>query len=163
MTMKIQAILFIFSVQHDCRLAKCPTSALRPHLQERRETTQMQHLVDHADDDHFLINLYGLHNANMVRSILPRHLYAPQPLYSDRKAHHVALAAKLRVTQKTKRAVTQAKRKATIAAKKAKKLAERRNPESSGSEGSNSDDGPTDQEDNAPGIRLQGKKRRRKQ
>lgn len=162
MTMNTQAILFIFSVQHDCRLAKCPTSALCPQLQERRETTWMQHLVDHADDNHFLINLYGLHNANMIRSILPRHLYAPQPLYSDWKAHHIMLAGKLRVTQKNKRAATQAKRKATIAAKKAKKLAEQRNPEMSGSEGSNSDNDTTDQEENAAGVRLQGRKRRRK-
>jgi hypothetical protein len=105
-------------------MAKCPASVLRPQVQERQETGRMDSHIGHSDDDHFIINMYGLHNANTLRKALPQDLVAPVQLYSNRKAHHFSIAANLRVSQTAKRAITQAKRKATLAAKKAKKAAE---------------------------------------
>lgn len=81
----------------------------------------MNKLIYHADDDHFLICTYALHNANMLRRALPRVLTTPKPLYEDRRAQHYDVAARLRVSQAAKRNLTQQKRKATLAAKKAKK------------------------------------------
>ncbi|KAF8225986.1 hypothetical protein L208DRAFT_999170, partial [Tricholoma matsutake] len=55
--------------------------------------------VAHSDDDHFLICMYALHNANLVWKALPRKLVAPVPLYQD---WHHAITATLQVSQATK-------------------------------------------------------------
>jgi hypothetical protein len=114
-------ILFKFSVEHDCRIARCLPSALRPQMQERHETSQTISLIAHQDDAHYIINLHALHNAALVRKYLPRHLTQPKPLYEDRQARHNELARNLRITQTEKRAKSAAKAKATREANKAKK------------------------------------------
>ena len=81
----------------------------------------MIHLINHKDDGQFVINMASLHNAAQIRKILPRHLSAPRPLYTDRQAYHFEIAATLRVMQAKKREETQAKAKATREANKAKK------------------------------------------
>lgn len=83
-------------------------------------TSQLEKLISHTDDSHFIVNLFALHNAEYIRSILPRHLTGPTSLHLDRKSLHFDLATKLRITQTEKRAKTQEKRQATLAAKKAK-------------------------------------------
>jgi hypothetical protein len=65
--------------------------------------------------------MFALHNATLLRKVLPRALTKPTPLHDDRKAFHTSLATKLRVSQTEKRAETQKKRKATMATKRAKK------------------------------------------
>ncbi|KAF8874151.1 hypothetical protein CPB84DRAFT_1690343 [Gymnopilus junonius] len=114
-------VLFIFSVQHDCRTAKCEPANFRIQLQERQATTRQESLIKHKNDGHYLINTYAIHNATLLRQAIPRHLTTPKKLYEDRKAHHAAIATTLRVNQAAKRAKTQAKRKATLEANKAKK------------------------------------------
>ncbi|KDR74877.1 hypothetical protein GALMADRAFT_99137 [Galerina marginata CBS 339.88] len=122
--------LFIFSAHHDCHTASCQATALQPQLQERQLTSRMNKLIAHNDSDHFIINLYGLHNAILLREFLPRELTAPQPLHQDRKAFHYEVAAKLRVQQAEKRAKTNARRKATRAANKAKQVErQKQNPD----------------------------------
>lgn len=123
-TFDVKSILFVFSAQHDCRLVKCQPTALQPQLQERQLTSHTNQLMAHGDDAHYVLNLYALHNTEVLCRHLPRNLTVPRPLYNDRKAHHYTIAAKLRVSQASKCATTQAKRKATLAAKKAKQLAE---------------------------------------
>jgi hypothetical protein len=95
----------------------CQPTALRQTVQERQETTQTTKLIEHGDDDHFVINLNALHNATLLRRALPVALTVPRPLYLDRKTHHYNIAKGLRVSQLMKRARTQEKRKATMAAK----------------------------------------------
>lgn len=119
-------------------MTKCLASILQPQLQERQPTACMNQLVAHSDDDHFVICMYGLHNANLLWRALPHQLIAPVPLYHDRKAHHHAIAATLWVSQTAKRAITQAKRKVTLVAKKAKKLTEQQ--EHGGTDSDSSDD-----------------------
>jgi hypothetical protein len=102
-------------------MARCQPSALRPQMQERQETSRTVALIAHEDDNHFVINLHALHNATLLRKILPRQLTAPKPLYEDRRARHNEIAAGLRITQAEKRARTAAKTKATRDANKAKK------------------------------------------
>jgi hypothetical protein len=102
-------------------MGQCRPSALRPQMQERQETTRTVSLIAHEDDEHFVMNLHALHNATLLRNILPRHLTAPKPLYADRKARHCEIATSLRVTQAAKRSLTAAKSKATRDANKAKK------------------------------------------
>jgi len=66
--------------------------------QERQATTHMEKIIKHADDDHFVVNMYALHNATRLRNALPSSLKVPRPLYADRRAHHDALAVELRMT-----------------------------------------------------------------
>ena len=106
---------------HDCRLDKCHPSVLCPQMQERQETSRTVSLISHEDDGRFVINMHALHNAILLRNILPRHLTAPKHLYTDRIAQHHEVAAQLRVTQVEKRACTAAKSKAMREANKAKK------------------------------------------
>ena len=89
--------------------------------QERQATTRTEKIIKHADDDHFVVNMYALHNATRLWNALPSSLKDPRPLYTDRRAHHDALAVELHMTQTEKRAQAQASRKATNDAKKAKK------------------------------------------
>jgi post-segregation antitoxin (ccd killing protein) len=94
-------------------------------MQERQETTCTVQLIQHDNDDHFVINMTSLHNAAQIRKILPCNLTAPKPLYENRKARHFEIASILRVTQAEKRECTKAKAKATREANKAKKRKQR--------------------------------------
>ncbi|SJL18296.1 uncharacterized protein ARMOST_21882 [Armillaria ostoyae] len=116
-------IQFIISVQHDCRLMHCRASLLQPQVQERQIMEKTNHTISHSDDEHFIINMFALHNATLLRKALPRSLTTPRPLYEDRRAHHAEIASLLRTTQAVKRAQTQEKRKATLASNRAKKQA----------------------------------------
>ncbi|KAK0461486.1 hypothetical protein IW261DRAFT_1349084, partial [Armillaria novae-zelandiae] len=90
-----QDILSLFNAQHDCHIAGCEATAMQACIQERQLTRQMQKLVAHKDEDHFIINTFGLHNAMLLCSALPHTLVTPIPLYSDRKTHHQILAKKV--------------------------------------------------------------------
>ncbi|OBZ75013.1 hypothetical protein A0H81_05601 [Grifola frondosa] len=59
--------------------------------------------------------MHALHNAHLIRAILPRNLTAPIPLFTDRRTKHFEIAKMLRDSQETKRAA----RKAANDAKKA--------------------------------------------
>ncbi|KIK02140.1 hypothetical protein K443DRAFT_122032 [Laccaria amethystina LaAM-08-1] len=95
-------------------------TALQAQRQEHELTLRMNKFISHADDNHFLICTYALHNANMLHQALPCILIRLKPLYEDRRAHHYDVAARLHISQTAKRSVTQQKRKATLAAKKAR-------------------------------------------
>ncbi|KAJ7187714.1 hypothetical protein GGX14DRAFT_320505, partial [Mycena pura] len=95
-------IWFRFSAQHDCRLANCQPTGSRAVIQEREITFQTISLLAHADDDHFIVNMAALHNSTLLRRALPRALTVPQPLYTDRKAHHFEVAVRLRMSQAEK-------------------------------------------------------------
>ncbi|KAF6765746.1 hypothetical protein DFP72DRAFT_798276 [Ephemerocybe angulata] len=114
------AIEFEISVQHDCYTLSCQPTATRYEHQEREETTRTRALIQHVDDTHFVLNIHSVHNAHLLRRVLPRELYAPTPLYADRAAHHALLASELRITQSDKRARTKEKTRATRAANKKK-------------------------------------------
>jgi len=92
-------------------------------MQERHETSRTTKLIAHEDSNHFVLNTHALHNAHLLRRVLPRELVAPKPLYEDWTARHYEIAESLRVTQSEKRARTAAKRKATVDAKKKKNQA----------------------------------------
>ncbi|KAF9541558.1 hypothetical protein CPC08DRAFT_803425 [Agrocybe pediades] len=110
-SVKATDILFIISVQHDCHLLQCQPSLTRLQVQERQITSREEKLIKHRDENNFILNTYAIHNS----------LSKPQLIYADREAYHVSIAAKLRVSQTSKRAETQKKRKATMARKEAKR------------------------------------------
>jgi len=102
-------------------MAKCKASGFREQVQERQVTSRKEGFIQHKDDNNFVINMYGIHNATLLRKSLPRHLTAPKALYPDRRLHHGKVAAGLRISQTAKRVQAQAKRKETHAEKKRKR------------------------------------------
>ncbi|KAJ7038886.1 hypothetical protein C8F04DRAFT_950605, partial [Mycena alexandri] len=89
-------LLFQFNAQHDCRHFPCCLVESAGPQQERLESRKTQKLIIHSDTTRFLLNTHALHNAHLIREILPRHLTAPKPLFSDRYAKHCEFTAGLR-------------------------------------------------------------------
>ncbi|KAJ7192680.1 hypothetical protein GGX14DRAFT_338236, partial [Mycena pura] len=98
-----QSIKFEFNVQHDCYTAKCEATGERAIMQVRVESGRTEHFLVHQPIDHFIINTHAFHNAHLLRATLPRDLWAPIPLFEDRKAHHDECSSSLRDTRMGKR------------------------------------------------------------
>ncbi|KAJ7852212.1 hypothetical protein B0H14DRAFT_3137185 [Mycena olivaceomarginata] len=90
--------------------------------QERILTDLTELQTKHSDNPRFILNMHGLHNAHLIRDILPRSLTVPVPYLSDRIVSHRRFAAQLRQLGPAKRAETQAKSKATRDRNKKKDL-----------------------------------------
>jgi hypothetical protein len=88
--------------------------------QERQETSNAQKTIKHADDNHFLVNLYSLHHPHLLRNTLPASICKVTLLHQDRREFHNKISRDLVQKRTAKRANTTAKRQATIAAKKKK-------------------------------------------
>ena len=81
--------------------------------------------MEHADDDKFLVNMHALHNASLIRETVKAVYGGPKPYFGvDRRSHHNAAAAKLRVSGPKKRAEANEKRKATRERNKSAKHAQ---------------------------------------
>ncbi|PBK88932.1 hypothetical protein ARMGADRAFT_936445, partial [Armillaria gallica] len=87
----------------------CQATALHTHVQEQQSTDQMDTLITHDDDDHFVINIFGLHNATQLHEAFSKTLVTPSALDSDCEEHHKKLAAKLLINQSVKCQRTQEK------------------------------------------------------
>jgi len=95
----VQDILFPFNAQHDCYHGQCPiVEGDCTEQQERHTTSRRLKSVQHTDDSRYLLNMHALHNGQRIRDCLPRHLTAPKPFRADRRAHHDAIAAQLRIS-----------------------------------------------------------------
>ncbi|KAI0781920.1 hypothetical protein C8Q75DRAFT_812065 [Abortiporus biennis] len=116
----IRAIQFIFNAQHDCDKAKCDVKDVDPVIQDRRETSLRQGAVVHQGAEWYLLNMHALHNAHLIRKVLPRSLTTPVPYFTNRGNKHREFASSLRVAGPVKRAATQAKAKETHEARKNK-------------------------------------------
>ncbi|KAJ7467958.1 hypothetical protein FB451DRAFT_1020806 [Mycena latifolia] len=115
------SIQFSFNVQHDCRACGCDASGVTRQMQERQESDKIIHSIVHKDEDRFLINTHGFHNASLLRKYLPVALTKPRPLFPDRRKRHDDLSGPLAAAQKEKRAATQEKAAATRERNKAAK------------------------------------------
>ncbi|KAJ6600531.1 hypothetical protein DFH09DRAFT_1257967 [Mycena vulgaris] len=122
MLIKPKDILFVFNVQHDCVTCGCSTISVAL-LQERIVTERTELQTKHSSEQRFVLNMHGLHNAHLIRDILPRSLTEPMPYLSDRVASHSRFAALLRQTGPAKRAETKARTQATRARNKQTKAA----------------------------------------
>ncbi|KAJ3803570.1 hypothetical protein F5876DRAFT_54308 [Lentinula aff. lateritia] len=118
-------VLFRLSVQHDCRSMLCSATGTRAVIQERKTTERTTQYIEHTDDKRFVINMHALHNANSIRTLLPRNLTKPIPLHSDREKWHHDIATSLRTTQTEKRKKTQEKHKKTLEENQQRKQAHR--------------------------------------
>ncbi|KAJ3792239.1 hypothetical protein GGU11DRAFT_760921 [Lentinula aff. detonsa] len=111
-------VQFRFSAQHDCRLGNCQPTRRVNQIQERVITERVQQLLEHTDDDNFIVNMYALHNAAVLREALPRSLWKLVPLYDNRRLRHDELVQTFAITSAEKRANTQEKAQATKARNK---------------------------------------------
>lgn len=73
-------------------------------MQERVDSGLMEKVITHKAVEQYMLNLHALHNAHLIRAILPRSLVAPIPYVADCQAHHNMIAKGLRGTQDGKRA-----------------------------------------------------------
>jgi hypothetical protein len=97
--------MFQFNVQHDCENAQCTASGEHPVIQEHVESGLSENFVVHHDNERYLINTHGQHNAHLIRATLPRELTIPIPFVLDQAAHHMKISANYHTTQDSKRAV----------------------------------------------------------
>ncbi|EMD34744.1 hypothetical protein CERSUDRAFT_28747, partial [Gelatoporia subvermispora B] len=93
---------FEINAQHDCFRCQCKASGRRFIRQERVETALTEEFIEHGSDDHFIVNMHSLHNAHLVRQVIPRNLSAPTVFYENRGQHHSEASARLQQTSKTK-------------------------------------------------------------
>lgn len=82
----LKDVQFLFNAQHDCAAAKCTLNV-------------------------YLINTHSLHNAHLLRRVVPRDLIAPVPVIgpSERQAEHAKLSAAWRGDPKSHTAREQAR------------------------------------------------------
>ncbi|CAK5270726.1 unnamed protein product [Mycena citricolor] len=113
-----KAVKFVVSVQHDCQKGDCKPALLGMERQEREETHRTRSLIQHSDDDFFVLNLAAFHNSGALSRILPKSFTKPQPMHEDRKKFHHNVAAEAQILRASKRKKTAEKRRATLAAKK---------------------------------------------
>lgn len=119
-----QNIRFIFNAQHHCKSGNCKIRS-RTQIQEREQTTRTIPYMEHADDDKFLVNMHAIHNASLIRETVKTVYKGPKPYFgTDRRSHHDAAAARLRVSGPKKRAEANEKRKATRERNKSAKHAQ---------------------------------------
>ncbi|KAF7377205.1 hypothetical protein MSAN_00140200 [Mycena sanguinolenta] len=112
-------IKFDFNAQHDCFSAKCEASGIRAIMQERVESDKTENFIVHTQLDRFILNMNSFHNPHLVRATISRDLWAPVPLFDNRKAKHDEFSARLRNTRASKAA----KRQETVARKRARPTA----------------------------------------
>lgn len=118
-----QTILFIFNAQHDCFYGECPIAPIEKVYQDRiLVVDKLEMGVKHTDNRRYVVNMHALHNANLLRKALPRHLTEPHPYTPDRTAFHSSLAAGLQVSGPAKRAESAAKAAATRARKRGERV-----------------------------------------
>lgn len=98
---EFQDVLFLFSAQHDCCTVGCNTFKTVRQRQERKDSEKEVLQLQHDDDDHYVVNIFAIHNASCLRKAIGRDLTRPIPLYQDRRAHHNTSAAKLRTIRAT--------------------------------------------------------------
>ncbi|KAJ3743058.1 hypothetical protein DFH05DRAFT_1401010 [Lentinula detonsa] len=86
-------ILFDFNAQHDCASGECKIdNSTEFVIQEHIKTAKNKKTVYHSDDIRYLMNMHALHNAHLVREVLPRSLVIPIPLQIHRNEFHEELS-----------------------------------------------------------------------
>lgn len=81
-------------------------------VQECESTTRVQLRVWHSDAKHFVINLHGLHNAQLVRQARPDHLYAQQVQSVDRQKVFLLAVDKMKAGKQDKAKLATARKEA---------------------------------------------------
>lgn len=62
------------NMQHDCSSFHCEIDHTRQVREERQLTEVTEAALKHRDNTKFIINMHAIHNHQIIRSALPRHL-----------------------------------------------------------------------------------------
>ena len=84
-------------------------------MQEHQDTSQNVQIVEHKDDDHYIVNGQALHNVHLMRAVFPHMLFTIPNSTNDCKVLHTDLATKLRAMKDHQKAATKAHREAVKA------------------------------------------------
>ncbi|KAL0568306.1 hypothetical protein V5O48_013686 [Marasmius crinis-equi] len=93
------------NVQHDCATAQCSRYKNIPIAQERLEIARTRTVIDHNDDEQFLLNTHTLHNHLFMPKLLPDSLVSvltrpPLPA-EEQKALRLRAAQHVRTQKET--------------------------------------------------------------
>ncbi|KAJ6618942.1 hypothetical protein B0H10DRAFT_1723402, partial [Mycena sp. CBHHK59/15] len=77
--------------------------------QERIVTEHTELQTVHSEEAQFILNMHALHNAHLIREVLPRTLTAPVPYLNDHTAAHNRFATQLSEMGPDKHTETKAK------------------------------------------------------
>ena len=93
----MQAIGFLYNIQHDCLLAKCTGSGQQPLMQEQVKSGLFKTYIEHKPIERFVINTHAFHNAHRLQAALECSLVVPIPFYPPevRKAKPTEIAHRL--------------------------------------------------------------------
>jgi len=107
-----QHVQFLFNTQHDCSTVSTD-SKRAPRQQERLDLDETEPAIEHQLLETYVVNTHSLHDAHLLRRVLPRDLTAPVSFIdpNQRQAEHAKLVAKWRETPKSHTARGQARKK----------------------------------------------------
>lgn len=73
-------------------------------MEEREESGRTERFIEHQPVERHIINTHSLHNAHLLREILPRELWCPKPLLSaaGRREKHNELQIKFKASYDAK-------------------------------------------------------------
>lgn len=97
------------NVQHDCITEGCQPVHVTAQTQERTQTDIPKINIEHHGRRLYIINLLSIHNANLIRSSLPKHLYNMPQTVTDRMEHRARCAKALTDSKLRKKADQQEK------------------------------------------------------
>jgi hypothetical protein len=89
--------------------------------QERETTNIIIPTLQHANNTHFILNMHALHNAHLVRQVLPQSLVAPSHIYHDWQTFHDNVAAQVWEFRHGRRMANAQRRAAKVVASQASK------------------------------------------
>ncbi|KAJ7501216.1 hypothetical protein B0H11DRAFT_1682700, partial [Mycena galericulata] len=89
-------VQFVISVQHDCRIGHCAPAVAGKEQQEREDTRRDKNLIQHTDDDNFILNMGALHNFAKLSRVLPKALTELTFLFPNRNEFHKRVAREAR-------------------------------------------------------------------
>ncbi|KAI0827855.1 hypothetical protein BC628DRAFT_1409428 [Trametes gibbosa] len=104
----VELVLFIFNAQHHCRACGCTRLKDQRIMQERKLTERTRSSLIHKPIECYLVNTHVLHNAALLREVLPRELTLPILYVANCEAHHKDRSAFMRFVGPLKRAGAQA-------------------------------------------------------
>lgn len=75
-----QNVELVFNAQHDCERLGCQPTGRRVLKQERIETDQFITVIEHTEEEHYIVNIHSFHRAHLVRKVFDSSSYAISPV-----------------------------------------------------------------------------------
>lgn len=114
----LQDLLFTINVQHDCIGGNCQATLNQPEVQERISTGRSRTVMQHTEDDKYILNIFVFHHFDELAALIPPHFLNPRQSRStaERIQLRVAAAGVLREQNQTRETTRGAVRQARSSA-----------------------------------------------